>query len=34
VACLGLLAVGTEGDDEMPYVIHCNDLDCNMGHPE
>ena len=34
VATLGLLAVGTEEDDEMPYVSHCNDRDCNVEHPE
>ena len=34
VAYLGLLAVGTEEDDEVPCVSHCNDRDCNVEHPE
>ena len=34
VAYLGLLAVGTEEYDEMPYVSHCNDRDFNVEHPE
>ena len=34
VACLVLLAVGNEEDDEMPYVSHYNDRDCNVEYPE
>jgi len=34
VAYLVLLTVGTEEDDEIPYVTHCNDRDCNVEHPE
>ena len=33
VAYPGLLAVGTEEDDEIPYVSQCNDRDCNAEHP-
>jgi hypothetical protein len=34
VASLGLLLVGTEEDDEIPYVSRCNDRDCKVEHPE
>jgi len=34
VAYLVLLAVGTEEDDKIPYVSHCNDRDGNVEHPE
>jgi hypothetical protein len=34
VATLGLLAVGTEEDDEMPCVNHCNNRDCSVENPE